>query len=60
MGLFSKTNGAVPATAPAIAAGAKLLTEAGVSRQQPQSPMHAFAPAYIDRSCACTSRCWRT
>ena len=48
MGLFSKTNGAVPATAPAIAAGATLLTEAGVSRQQPQSPMHAFAPAYID------------
>ena len=47
MGLFTKTNGAGPAATPAIAAGAKLLSEAGV-RQQSQSPMHAFAPAYID------------
>lgn len=47
MGLFSKSNGAAPAVAPAGPAGSKILSEAGIAKQA-LSPMHSFAPAYID------------
>ncbi len=47
MGLFSKSNGAAPAAAPAGPAGSKILSEAGIAKQA-LSPMHSFAPAYID------------
>ena len=44
MGLFSRSNGAAPAAAPA---GAPLLSEAGIAKHA-LSPLHSYAPAYID------------
>jgi pilus assembly protein CpaF len=48
MGLFSRTNGAAPAAAPAGIVGSQVLSEAGIARQPQQQQTQAFAPAYID------------
>jgi pilus assembly protein CpaF len=45
MGLFTRTNGAVPAAA--AGAGAHILSEAGIGAKAP-SQLQAYAPTYID------------